>query len=298
MLCRRLWWRGGGAKRGASFARASVAVGVGVGLALAVSVLPCAQASSHGSEAGTGGADGSGTGPMESEWVHPLAQCQGFQADSYCCGMGNGGGWGWLPAFPLEYTWDPGFRGFLYGIGLIWAFFGVAILSDAFMAGIETITGQTRTVTVKDKDGMDVTTEQLVWNPAVANLTLLALGSSAPEILLSCIEVGSSGGYFGAIGAPTVVGSAAFNLFVITGLCMLAIPEGETRKIEGIPTFVLTSVFSVLAYLWVCVIVLWSSPNIILVWEALVTFLMMPVLTILVFMVDQGYFRYVWCACV
>ena len=44
---------------------------------------------------------------------------------------------------------------------------------------------------------------------------------------------------------------------------MLAIPEGETRKIDGIQTFVLTSVFSVLAYLWVCVIVLWATPNIV-----------------------------------
>jgi len=224
--------------------------------------------------------------------AHPLSQCHGYQADSYCCGMGNGGGWGWLPAFPMEYTWDPGFRGFLYAVGLIWSFFGVAILSDAFMAGIETITGQTKQVTVKDQDGKDVTIEELVWNPAVANLTLLALGSSAPEIMMSCIEIAASEGYFGAVGAPTIVGSAAFNLFVIIGLCMLAIPEGETRKIDGIPTFILTATFSVLAYLWVCVIVLWSSPNIILVWEALVTFLMMPVLTILVYAADQGYFSF------
>ena len=39
-----------------------------------------------------------------------------------------------------------------------------------------------------------------------------------------------------------------------------------------------------------CIIVLWSSPNIILFWEALVTFLMMPVLTVLVYMADKGYF--------
>ena len=31
-----------------------------------------------------------------------------------------------------------------------------------------------------------------MWNPAVANLTLLALGSSAPEIMMSCIEIMSS----------------------------------------------------------------------------------------------------------
>ena len=82
-----------------------------------------------------------------------LSQCAGINADNYCCGMGNGGGWGWLPAMPMEYTWPAGGRGFLYAIALIWTFFGVAILSDAFMAGIETITGQTKIVVTKDEHG-------------------------------------------------------------------------------------------------------------------------------------------------
>ena len=80
--------------------------------------------------------------PSQGEGItNVLSMCQGDFQDNYCCVMGGGGGWGWLPAFPNEYTWNPGFRGFLYAIGLIWSFFGVAILSDAFMAGIETITG-------------------------------------------------------------------------------------------------------------------------------------------------------------
>ena len=36
-----------------------------------------------------------------------------------------------------------------------------------------------------------------VWNSTVANLTLMALGSSAPEILLSVIEILSGGFYAG-----------------------------------------------------------------------------------------------------
>lgn len=39
-----------------------------------------------------------------------------------------------------------------------------------------------------DDDGIERTIHVLVWNPTIANLSLLALGSSAPEILLSCIE--------------------------------------------------------------------------------------------------------------
>jgi solute carrier family 8 (sodium/calcium exchanger) len=48
--------------------------------------------------------------------------------------------------------------------------------------------------------------EVRVWNPTVANLTLMALGSSAPEILLSIIEIMGSGFEAGALGPGTIVG--------------------------------------------------------------------------------------------
>ena len=218
-----------------------------------------------------------------------LAMCNPpNNADGACCAMGHGGGWGWLPAFHNEYLWSPGLRGFLYAVGLIWAFFGVAILSDAFMAGIETITGTTKIVKSKGPNGEDIETEELVWNPAVANLSLLALGSSAPEIMMSCIEIAANQGKFGAIGAPTVVGSASFNLFVIVGLCMLAIPEGENRKIDGVPGFICTSIASVFSYSWVCIIVLVITPNVVTFAEALITFLYMPLLVVLVYVIDAG----------
>ena len=181
---------------------------MGTGMMVAVSLIPGSHGESHLEAA-----------PPSPVPEHPLPQCRGDLSDSACCATGGGGGFGALPAFPREFTWNPGVRAFLYLVGLLWAFLGVAILSDAFMAGIETITGQTKQVTVKDEDGNDVTTEELVWNPAVANLTLLALGSSAPEIMMSCIEIIFAKGYFGAIGAPTVVGSGKLR-------------EGEQRDVR------------------------------------------------------------------
>jgi len=68
----------------------------------------------------------------------------------------------------------------------------------------------------------------------VANLTLMALGSSAPEILLSCIEIIGRGFRAGELGPGTIVGSAAFNLFCITGFCVIGVPAPETRRIEAI----------------------------------------------------------------
>ena len=85
----------------------------------------------------------------------------------------------------------------LYLLLLLWSFAGVAIGADVFMVAIEMITSQETTVT-KLVDGRYKQVTVLVWNGTVANLTLMALGSSAPEILLSVIEISTSGFY----GAP------------------------------------------------------------------------------------------------
>ena len=88
----------------------------------------------------------------------------------------------------------------------------------------------------------------MTWNATVANLTLMALGSSAPEILLSVIEIIVGKFYSGELGPSTIVGSAAFNMLVILGICVMCIPEaneksGETgeRKIADTGVFAITA---------------------------------------------------------
>lgn len=49
------------------------------------------------------------------------------------------------------------------------------------------------------------------------------------QILLSVIELLGNGMYSGDLGPSTIVGSAAFNLLVIVGICVMAIPEGQVR---------------------------------------------------------------------
>ena len=55
----------------------------------------------------------------------------------------------------------------------------------------------------------------------------MALGSSAPEILLSIIEIFGNKFEAGDLGPNTIVGSAAYNLFVIIGYCILVVPPGK-----------------------------------------------------------------------
>ncbi len=64
------------------------------------------------------------------------------------------------------------------------------------------ITSQERKVTVKDKaTGSRKVVKMKVWNKTVANLTLMSLGSSAPEILLSVIEIVGSDFKAGDLGS-------------------------------------------------------------------------------------------------
>lgn len=135
--------------------------------------------------------------------------------------------WILIPGTPLIAEW---LLAIAYFFGLIYLFLGIALVSDVFMDAIEVITSQTKTVKYTDLDGIEQTMNVSIWNPTIANLTLMALGSSAPEILLSVIEtVSNLGKEPGELGPSTIVGSAAFNLMVISGVSIACIPTGTIK---------------------------------------------------------------------
>ncbi|XP_070772808.1 sodium/calcium exchanger 2a isoform X3 [Enoplosus armatus] len=169
----------------------------------------------------------------------------------------------------------------------MYIFLGVSIIADRFMASIEVITSQEKEVTITKPNGETTVTTVRVWNETVSNLTLMALGSSAPEILLSVIEVCGHNFDAGELGPGTIVGSAAFNMFVIIGLCVWVIPDGETRKIKHLRVFFITAFWSIFAYIWLYLILAVISPGIVEVWEAAVTLLYFPVCVILAWIADR-----------
>ena len=118
-----------------------------------------------------------------------------------------------------------------------------------------------------------VKTKVPVWNPTVANLTLMALGSSAPEILLNVIEtVQTLGDKPGELGPSTIVGSAAFNFLLISGISIYSVNEdNDTRekqelldcntpkgikKVQDVGVFFITTCWSIIAYIWVYICLL------------------------------------------
>jgi len=168
-------------------------------------------------------------------------------------------------------------RGILYAVLMLYLFIGVAIVSDKFMESIEMITAQEKEISVKDpRSGKTQVIIVKVWNETVANLTLMALGSSAPEIMLSVIEIWAKDFKAGDLGPGTIVGSAAFNLFMIIGLCMYVIPDDEVRKIKHLRVFLVTATWSVFAYIWLYVILGAISYGEVNTWEGILTFLFFP----------------------
>ncbi|XP_047736729.1 sodium/calcium exchanger 3 [Hyalella azteca] len=227
---------------------------------------------------------------------------------------------GLLLPFISEYTWPEEVRATLYFIGLLYCFLGVSIIADIFMGAIEKITSKTKKVrTLMYKKNIckikflfcisrpfcfayvfcvymaqpgaeePAIVEVRVWSDTVANLTLMALGSSAPEIFLSCIEVVGNKFTAGELGPSNIVGSAAYNLFGITAICVMCVPKGETRRIKDFKVFVVTSVFSLVAYMWLLIIIVVISPNVVEVWEAFVTLSFFPLLVFLAWLAEKNF---------
>ena len=176
----------------------------------------------------------------------------------------------------------------MYLVLLLWCFLGVGIIADIFMDAIGVICSQASIKKEFLANGKERTVETLVWNGTVANLTLMALGSSAPEILLNVIEVFDLNFYAGSLGPSTIVGSAAFNLLVIMAVCVTALPGNETRKIDDLVVFGMTACSSIFAYVWLLIILQMWTPNVVTLTEACMTFGYFPVLVVGAWLADTG----------
>lgn len=168
-------------------------------------------------------------------------------------------------------------------------------------SAIEVITSGKRIVVKADAYSGDfVQVKVPVWNPTVANLTLMALGSSAPEILLNTIEtISTLGEKPGELGPSTIVGSAAFNFLIISGISIYSVndkndtreksvieAEGLVRgvkKVADTGVFAITTCWSIIAYVWLYVVLL---DGVVKEWEAYLTLGFFFLLIIMAYIAD------------
>lgn len=102
----------------------------------------------------------------------------------------------------------------------------------------------------------------------------MALGSSAPEIMLSCIEtiLSLEKEKKGELGPSTIVGSAAFNLLIISAVSIVSVDE--PKKIDDLGVFTVTSCMSIFAYVWLVVVLkVWGPEGEVTIIESCLTLL-------------------------
>lgn len=115
----------------------------------------------------------------------------------------------------------------------------------------------------------------------------MALGSSAPEILLSVIEtVKDLKAVPGELGPSTIVGSASFNLLMISAASIISVNE-EPKKIFDTGTFTVTSISSIWAYIWLYLCLETNTPGIVTPTEGWLTLAFFVVLIVFAYVTDK-----------
>ena len=78
---------------------------------------------------------------------------------------------------------------------------------------------------------LDQIAQQLHLPNNVAGASLMAMGSSAPELAIAIFSLFVAGGAHSDVGIGTIVGSAIFNILVITGVSAVANPAHISWKV-------------------------------------------------------------------
>ncbi|GER34703.1 sodium/calcium exchanger [Striga asiatica] len=159
--------------------------------------------------------------------------------------------------FDFETELGKDLRGFLYFLALGYCFVGLSAITDRFFRSMETVVKHSRAVEEIDpRTKTKVIKHVKVWNYTIADITLLAFGTSFPQISLATIDairnIGSL--YAGGLGPGTLVGSAAFDLFPIHAVCVVVPKAGELKKISDIGVWLVELFWSFWAYIWLYII--------------------------------------------
>ena len=59
--------------------------------------------------------------------------------------------------------------------------------------------------------------------------------------------------------------------------------------------FCITAAFSIFAYIWLIIVLVWASPGKVEIWEAVLTFLFFPILVCVAYAGDKGYLDALFC---
>jgi len=108
--------------------------------------------------------------------------------------------------FHGETLLSNGVRATLYTVALAYCFIGLSAITARFFKSMEQIMRHSREVVIIDPHTKEpVVKHEKVWNYAVADIALLAFGTSFPQISLAAIDAIRNLGQLTAGGTTTVI---------------------------------------------------------------------------------------------
>ncbi|CAL9093894.1 unnamed protein product [Musa textilis] len=192
--------------------------------------------------------------------------------------------------FHAETSLSNGIRAFLYFVALAYCFIGLSSITARFFKSMENIVKHTRQIVEIDPStGTELIKYEKVWNYTIADITLLAFGTSFPQISLAIIDSIQNIGQLnaGGLGPGTLVGSAAFDLFPIHAVCVVVPKAGTLKKISDIGVWLVELFWSFWAYVWLYIILEVWTPKIITLSEAVLTVLQFGLLLVHAYVQDK-----------
>ena len=121
---------------------------------------------------------------------------------------------------------------------------------------------------------LDQISQRFKIPPNVAGASLMAMGSSAPELFIAIMALFIAGGAHGDVGIGTIVGSAIFNILVITGASAVARPAIITWHVvvRDVVMYTISLALLIVAF-YDGQIVLWEAALFLLVYAAYIVVL-------------------------
>ncbi|XP_074577788.1 magnesium/proton exchanger [Curcuma longa] len=187
-------------------------------------------------------------------------------------------------------TSSNGMRAFFYFIALAYCFIGLSSITARFFRSMENIVKHSRKIVEIDPStGTELVKYEKVWNYTIADITLLAFGTSFPQISLATIDAIQNIGQLtaGGLGPGTLVGSAAFDLFPIHAVCVVVPKAGTLKKISDLGVWLVELFWSFWAYAWLYIILQVWTPNRVTLSEAFLTVLQFGLLLLHAYAQDK-----------